>query len=122
MNLIKKPMAQTNFRNAEIKHFNWLPTTSRVTCSIQSECFISASSENIPYFLRGSITVRLKTCLTALDLAKKVNLLRIKTNKAAESKPVKQEVSQPVILPNAKYVSVLWLSVPIQHYPKTIMK
>ena len=51
------------------------------------------------HFLMGSITVRLTSCLTGLDSTKLVNLYLIQdSSKAAESKPVKQEVSRTVIL------------------------
>ena len=47
--------------------------------------------------MRGSITVRLNSCLTRLELTKQVKLLFIQQKKAAESKQNKQEVRHTMI-------------------------
>ena len=46
---------------------------------------------------RGSITVRLTSCLDGLESTKQVNLLLFNISKAAESKQVKQDISCTVI-------------------------
>ena len=57
--------------------------------------------------LRGSIPERLTSWITGMDLSRQVNLLLIQYKQAAESKPVKQEVSCTVTLP---LVSILCLN------------
>ena len=68
------------------------------------------NQRTLTYFVKGSIT----SCFTGSGVTKKVNLC----NKAAESKPVKQDVSHTVILPLSKLVSVLCQTVAACRYKK----
>ena len=53
--------------------------------------------ENTTYFVKASVTVKLIFTLTGFDSTKQVNL-SFQLNKAAEYKPVKQEVNSTVKL------------------------